>query len=287
MTAPPRGNGGLLGARVVDREDAPNKRNPIVVVNTPPVPSSNWEISKTGRTVAEGRRNEEYPDDAEIAVGVFEDVVKENDLDASDVPLSLASLDKAGIKFYAFPAPRLKAVGSAIDGEEIRRVDPANIKNSWCHGREFDADAKSEFIRDVRDQGTLGSVLTARETTGGIELVDGHFRRWLAECAGLDDVPVRVLDLDDQQAASHYAKAHNTSVEDLPPPPEDVPESFKELEERLADVADVCHERANGGTPVLAVEKLGQRYLVTPDGTVHGDGALLGRIESVVNEVVG
>lgn len=65
------------------------------------------------------------------------------------------------------------------------------------------------------------------------------------------------------------------------------------------DVLEPLRDRLEGGATVeidpttdpttLRVEKeqLGESYRVTPDGTVHGDGALAGRLRDVVEDVLG
>lgn len=68
----------------------------------------------------------------------------------------------------------------------------------------------------------------------------------------------------------------------------DPPPVFDALADRLAEQAETEVELTTS-PPTLRVDKpeLGETYRVTANGTVHGDGLLRGRLEIVVNEVVG
>jgi hypothetical protein len=78
------------------------------------------------------------------------------------------------------------------------------------HTRTFavDENRNEGYISLIRSQGYINSLLVARETAAGLELVAGHKRRWVARQADLDTVAVRVVDLSTWEAALHYARDH-------------------------------------------------------------------------------
>lgn len=67
-------------------------------------------------------------------------------------------------------------------------------------------------------------------------------------------------------------------------PEPELSDELASVEERLDGNADVARKEQDG-VVVLVVEKLGEKYAVTPDGDVQGEGAILGRLEGVVEEV--
>lgn len=81
---------------------------------------------------------------------------------------------------------------------------------------------------------------------------------------------VSVLVLHDEAAAKADARAHGQDPAGLSPSVEDPPPTLQQLVERLGEVAEVSVKQEGDGT-VVAVEKLGQRYVVTPEGDVRGD----------------
>lgn len=110
---------------------------------------------------------------------------------------------------YHFPASRLVAEPS------VRDISLSALRSAPYHRRTFTPDENHNrgYINDIRSQGYIESLLVARETTTGLELVEGHKRRWVAQKAGLDTVAVRVVDLDAWEAAVHYAQDHLPSLD--------------------------------------------------------------------------
>lgn len=111
---------------------------------------------------------------------------------------------------YHFPASRLVAE------PHVRDVSPSALRSAPDHRRTFswDENRNRGYISGVRSQGYIDSLLLARETATGLELVEGHKRRWVAEQAGLDTVAVQVVDLDAWEAAVHYAQDHLPSMDE-------------------------------------------------------------------------
>lgn len=75
-------------------------------------------------------------------------------------------------------------------------------------------------------------------------------------------------------------------VGEYEPPEPELDEDLEPVETRLAEGAAVKREERDGEI-VLVVEKLGEEYVVTPSGSVEGDGAVRDRLEAVVEEVLG
>lgn len=90
---------------------------------------------------------------------------------------------------------------------------------------------------------------------------------------------------------------HEKGVDTFAFPPErlelaeeaiDPPDELTDLQSRLESKAETEID-ISCNPPVLRVAKpsLGEEYCVTPAGDVQGDGALRGRLEAVVDEVIG
>lgn len=128
--------------------------------------------------------------------------------DLGDDPALAAARDAHTV--YHFPLSRL--VGASC----VRDVAPSALAVSPYHTRTFavDENHNAGYIRKIRSQGYINSLLLARETDAGLELVAGHKRRWVAHQAGLDTVAVRVVDLSAWEAALHYAEDHLLDLDD-------------------------------------------------------------------------
>ena len=82
--------------------------------------------------------------------------------------------------------------------------------------KEFDSEALSELADSISQHGVLQPLLLRPLLTGGYRIVAGE-RRWrAARMAGLDEVPVLVKEVTDEQAAA-LALIENLQREDLDP----------------------------------------------------------------------
>jgi ParB family chromosome partitioning protein len=95
----------------------------------------------------------------------------------------------------------------------------------------------SELAASIKTQGIMQPVLVRPVDTGGYEIIAGERRFRAAQMAGLDEIPVLVREVDDQNAAA-MALIENIQREDLNP-----------LEEaqgiaRLISEFDFTHEQA-------------------------------------------
>ena len=73
-----------------------------------------------------------------------------------------------------------------------------------------------ELAESIRTNGFYGALLARRTPTGGYQLAYGHRRREAARRAGLTELPVKLMELSDEQMARIMA-SENFSREDLTP----------------------------------------------------------------------
>lgn len=82
--------------------------------------------------------------------------------------------------------------------------------------KNFDLDALNALADSIRENGLIQPLIVRQLDNGAYQLVAGE-RRWRAsKIAGLSEVPVRIMELDDQQTAQ-VALIENLQREDLNP----------------------------------------------------------------------
>lgn len=100
-------------------------------------------------------------------------------------------------------------------GAEFRSVPPSQVRRSpWQPREEFAREPLQELAESIRTHGVLEPLLV-RENAGGLELLAGERRLRAAELAGLDAVPVRVLNVPSDTAAAAITLTENLAREDL------------------------------------------------------------------------
>ena len=114
----------------------------------------------------------------------------------------------------ATPTPlKIAEVGDSEAGE-LRHVPLANVEASPFQPRRvFDTDELNDLVGSIREHGVLAPVLV-REVDGGFQLIAGERRLRAAKMAGLETVPVRVVDVVDQTACE-YSLEENLKRSDL------------------------------------------------------------------------
>lgn len=162
------------------------------------VPAREYHVAAIDATVAED--NPAYPGSDPVV-----ELVWAERSDAADF-----AVVRDAHTVYHFPVSRLVCESC------VRDVAPDTLCASPYHHRSFDIDENWNhgYIRKIRSQEYINSLLVARETDAGLELVAGHKRRWVAQKAGLDTVTVRLVDFDEWEAAVHYARDHLSDVDD-------------------------------------------------------------------------
>lgn len=80
---------------------------------------------------------------------------------------------------------------------ELRRVPASTLRENEMNWRRHPDEQRGAITSMLERIGIVGA-LVAREKDGTLELLDGHLRR---DIAGNDDVPVLIVDLNDEEAA--------------------------------------------------------------------------------------
>ena len=103
------------------------------------------------------------------------------------------------------------------DENELKLLDISRLEPRSEQPRSvFDEDALEELADSIRRYGMIQPI-TARSLPGGYYQIIAGERRWrAARRAGLDEVPVRVIEADDRRAAE-LALVENLQREDLNP----------------------------------------------------------------------
>lgn len=153
-----------VGSRVVDADDA--EPDPAIVVKCPDKRADEWDVDE--HTVATFPGNEQYADDAPVAVVVFENDVDEHDLELGDGPVDLSTLAERDVPYYAFPAPRLELVDPAPEPPDDLLAIADRLRDG---GMNVEVDAREQVIRATKlgeeyvvttDKVLVGGALTAQ-----------------------------------------------------------------------------------------------------------------------------
>src|SRR5262245_11384784 len=95
-------------------------------------------------------------------------------------------------------------LGDADEGTAVATADQARVpldriqQNPYQPRKAFDADELSSLSESIRNHGVL-QPLVVRQVGEQFQLIAGERRLRAAQEAGMTDVPVRVVDFNDQQ----------------------------------------------------------------------------------------
>jgi ParB family chromosome partitioning protein len=190
------------GDLVIDRND----ENPdvAVVINTPPVEAREWNIESRDITLA--KDNPDYPEDSQVINIIYrEELERHYPYYTGGRPLELAEIKwKSGIKFYAFPRPRLKKTGE---------LDPVPISLDELepfpyHSRNFSAEENQQYIEDLRKEEGPDNPPVVQVLEDGFRIINGHRRVWASYVCGLDKVECACLYVNDHEATEHWIENH-------------------------------------------------------------------------------
>lgn len=113
----------------------------------------------------------------------------------------------------------LEALLSGPEGGENSSAQTAPIDslvtNPLQPRRHFDEDELASLTASIREQGVLQPVIV-RQTDGQLQLIAGERRFRAAKAAGLTEIPIRLVQMDDQQVLE-AALAENIHRADLNP----------------------------------------------------------------------
>ena len=127
---------------------------------------------------------------------------------------------------------------------ELRQIEP----NPAQPRRDFAEEALAQLAESIRENGLI-SPITVRKTDTGYQIVAGE-RRWRAcRLAGLDKVPVMVVEADDK-LAFEMAMIENLQREDLNPLEE--AEGYRELMDRFHMTQEEVARKVGKSRPAVA-----------------------------------
>ena len=114
---------------------------------------------------------------------------------------------------------------------------------------DFDQEALEELAESIRQHGMIQPV-TVRKLDGGYYQIIAGERRWrAARMAGLREIPVRILDVDDQETAE-LALIENLQREDLNPVEE--AQGYRALMDGYGLTQEKVAQRVGRSRPVIA-----------------------------------
>jgi hypothetical protein len=189
------------GGMVEAGDHVRDRKHPVgtgTVLGVRDVPAREYHVDAIGKTVAAD--NPAYPGSDPVV-----ELVWAERSDAADL-----AVVRDAHTVYHFPISRL------VCETCVRDVSPDDLSTSPYHHRSFaiDENWNRGYIRKIHSQGYINSLLVARETGTGLELVAGNKRRWVAQQAGLETVAARLVDVDEWEAAVHYAGDHLSNLTD-------------------------------------------------------------------------
>jgi ParB family chromosome partitioning protein len=113
----------------------------------------------------------------------------------------------------------------------------------------FDEETLTELAESIREHGMIQPI-TVRKLDGGFYQIIAGERRWrAARLAGLKDVPVRIMDVSDQETAE-LALIENLQREDLNPVEE--AKGYRSLMDSYGLTQEAVSERVGKSRPVIA-----------------------------------
>ena len=133
-------------------------------------------------------------------------------------------------------------------------VETARIEPSRYSARDHDVFVYHELTRAASERGHLLSYPIVRsEVDGSYELISGHSRVRIASKAGLDEIPVRIVNIDDWEATVRFVREHYPLPENRDDPAqkyysdEEIQESFEKIQsdwktQKLAELEELSPE---------------------------------------------
>jgi ParB family chromosome partitioning protein len=132
-------------------------------------------------------------------------------------------------------------------GQADVRVDQIH-QNPWQPRKAFDEEELASLSESIKTHGVL-QPLVVRQTSDGYQLVAGERRLRAAKAAGLDAVPVRVVDFNDQQVleAALIENIHRTDLN-----PIEKAQGFKEHLDRFGMTHEELAKRLGLARPTIS-----------------------------------
>lgn len=154
---------------------------------------------------------------------------------------------------------RIKGLGMGMDAlfseNETQGAKPSTLKiteifpNKAQPRSDFDDEAISALCDSIKQHGVLQPLLVRPMATGGYQIVAGE-RRWRASrLAGLEEVPVYIKELDDEQTMQ-FALVENLQRENLNPVEEAL--GYRELMQTYGYTQEQVAKIVGKSRPVIA-----------------------------------
>ena len=162
-----------------------------------------------------------------------------------------ALISREQTRGVAAPAPipadaaPASAPGRAVQDVPVKLVVPS----PWQPRQEFDRDALEELAGSIKVHGIIQPLVCRKAAGGTFELVGGERRLRAAQMAGLDKVPVIVIDAVDRDAAE-LALVENLQREDLNAIEE--AEGYRALAEKFSLTQEEIADRVGKARPSVA-----------------------------------
>lgn len=93
-------------------------------------------------------------------------------------------------------------------GEKWVRLPPATLNENPYNVREYDDADMNKYARTIRDNGALYTFPKAWEMEGDYYLIGGHKRTEAARRANLFQIPVRVVNVDEEMMLQLFCDEH-------------------------------------------------------------------------------
>ena len=166
-----------------------------------------------------------------------------------------ALISREQTRGVAAPPPSAAASSRAVADVPAKLVVPS----PWQPRQEFDPDALRELAESIKVHGIIQPLVCRKAAGGTFELVGGERRLRAAQMAGLDKVPVIVIDAVDRDAAE-LALVENLQREDLNAIEE--AEGYRALAEKFSLTQEEIADRVGKARPSVANA---MRLLELPD----------------------
>ena len=160
-----------------------------------------------------------------------------------------ALISREQTRHVAAPPPAAPAAkgapGRAVSDVPVKLVVPS----PWQPRQDFDPDALRELADSIRVHGVIQPLLCRRGADGAYELIGGERRLRAAQLAGLEKVPVILVDAADRDAAE-LALVENLQREDLNAIEE--AEGYRALAEKFSLTQEEIADRVGKARPSVA-----------------------------------
>ena len=149
-----------------------------------------------------------------------------------------------------FTEPEDDLIEEEVKGKETETLPVSRVEPRADQPRKsFDRDALEELAESIRTYGLIQPITVRALDRGYYQIIAGE-RRWrAARLAGLEEVPVRVIEAD-ERLASELALVENLQREDLNPLEE--ARGYRELMNRYGLTQEQVSQRVQKSRPAVA-----------------------------------